>query len=268
MEKITLTTLQQRKSAGTPIAMLTCYDFSTAVLLQTAGVESLLVGDSLAQVVLGYPTTLSATMEVMIPLTAAVRRGAPEVYLVGDMPFLSYQLDINSAIRNAGRFLTEAGCDAVKLEVDERYTEVVSALARAGIPVMAHLGVRPQTVHQMGQFKAQGRTAEEARRLSDQARLMVEAGASSLLLECVTREVAAEITQSMAVPVIGCGSGPDCDGQVLVIHDLLALPGAGTARFAKAYAQMGDQIRQAAAAYVSDIHQRIFPDDAHSYHRK
>lgn len=266
MEKVTLTTLNQHRKSGQPIAMLTCYDFSAALLADKAGIDSLLVGDSLAQVVLGYPNTLFASMDIMIALTAAVRRGAPRVYLIGDMPFLSYQVSIETALKNAGRFLTEAGCDAVKIEADGRHLDVVAAMARASIPVMAHLGVRPQAIGQTGTFRAQGQTAEQAVSLITDAKAMVEAGACLLLLECVTAEVAAEITRRVDVPVISCGSGPDCDGQVLVWHDLMGLPGASGAKFTKSYAQLAEPLQNAMAGYTQDVHARQFPDRDHSYH--
>jgi len=265
-EKTTLTTLRQARETGQPIAMLTCYDYATAVLLEQAGIDGILVGDSLAQVVLGQPNTLTAEMDLMVALTAAVRRGAPSVYLVGDMPFLSYQVSIEKAITNAGRFLVEAGCDAVKLEVDARHLDVVAALARAGIPVMAHLGVRPQHLGQVGRFRSQGRAAEESLALLNDARRMVEAGACLLLLECITAEIAAEITVRCEVPVISCGSGPGCNGQVLVLHDVLGLPGAGTARFAKRYANLSEPITTAIRAYVEEVRQGRFPTPEHSYH--
>ncbi|MBN2211560.1 MAG: 3-methyl-2-oxobutanoate hydroxymethyltransferase [Sedimentisphaerales bacterium] len=263
--RITLKTLCEAKKNGRPISMITCYDFATAILLEQAGTQSLLVGDTLAQVILGHDTTLPVTMDTMIALTAAVRRGAPNVFLVGDMPFLSYTVSTAEAISNAGRFMAQAGCDAVKVEVDHRHLDVVAALDRAGIPVMAHLGLRPQAIRQTG-LCTQGRTAENGLNLIEQAQAMVRAGAQLLLLECVTAEVAGEITRRAEVPVISCGSGPECDGQVLVLHDLLGLPQASGAKFTKAYAQIGKFIEDAAKQYVTDVHERRFPDTEHSYH--
>ena len=267
-EKITLDTLKQLKQQHQPISMLTCYDYATAVLLQEAQIDSILVGDSLSQVVLGYRTNLNATMDIMITLTAAVRRGAPKVYLIGDMPFLSYQVSQETAIINAGRFLTDAGCDCVKIEVNRCHLELVSRISAAGIPVMAHLGLRPQTIHQLGRFRAQGRTADQAWQLLNDVADMIEAGACAILLECVPASVTQVITQRSTVPVISCGSGPHADGQVLVIHDIMKLPGAVASRFAQSYADIGTQIRTAVSKYCDDVRHKRYPDDKHSYHMK
>lgn len=263
--KVTLATVLERKQQNRPVAMATAYDYAMAQLLEEAGVDSILVGDSLAQVVLGHATTLSVGMELMIALTAAVRRGAPHVWLVGDMPFLSYQVSREEAIRNAGRFLSQAGCDIVKLEVNSAYADDVAALARAGIPVMAHLGIHPQRIHQKGAFRAEARQADAAMGLVSEVDVMIEAGASAILLECVAREVAAEISRRSRVPVISCGSGPGCDGQVVVLHDLLGLPGESGARFTRRYADLGEQVSQAMAAYVADVHESRFPSANESY---
>ena len=264
-DKVTLTTLKQRKTDGRPIAMVTCYDFASAVLAERSGVDSILVGDSLAQVVLGHETTLPATMEIMLALTAAVRRGASRAYLVGDMPFMSYQASREQALINAGRFLAEAGCDAVKLEVHRGQASLVEALAGAGIPVMAHLGYRPQTVHQSGDARTHGRAAQEALAVVADAETMVASGASLVLLECVPAVVGQAVTERVGVPVISCGSGPYCDGQVLVWHDLLGLPGASGARFTRAYGPIGEQIEAGLRRYVADVQARQFPDAEHSY---
>ena len=268
MAKITLSTLKKYKKESRPFGVLTCYDYATAVLLQEAQIESLLVGDTLSQMILGHPTTLNADMEIMIALTAAVRRGAPDVYLIGDMPFLSYQVSREAAITNAGRFVTEAGCDAVKLEVDHRHLDLVEALSAAGIPVIAHLGIRPQAIHQLDGFRSQGVTAEEGLRIIRDSREMISAGICGILLECVTTEVARAVCGLTDLPVISCGSGKYCDGQVMVLHDILGLPGAGTARFAKTYAHIGEQITQTVRNYIKDIHEKKFPDEEHSYHMK
>ncbi len=266
--RITLADLRALKGRRHPITMLTCYDYATAILLQQAQIHSILVGDTAAQMVLGHPTTLPVSMDVMVTLSAAVRRGAPDLFLLGDMPFLSYQVSSEQAVLNAGRFLAEAGCDAVKLEVTRYHLALVERLAQANIPVFAHLGLRPQAVHQMGTFKAQGQTAEQGRRIVQDGLDMVHAGACGILLECVTAEVAKAMTAKTEVPVISCGSGPDCDGQVMVLHDILGLPGSGEARFAKKYADMSDQIRQAVSRYSQEICERSFPDSDHSYHIK
>lgn len=265
-EKRTLKTLNAYKQDGRPIAMLTCYDYASAVLLERAGVDSILVGDSLAQVVLGEPTTLSAPMDVMVALTAAVRRGAPSVYLVADMPFMSYQPSFETAFRNAGRFLSQAGCDAVKLEISDYHLPLVEGLSAAGVPVIGHLGLRPQSIHQMGAYRAHGKSASEAQELIDLGLAAVKAGAVGLLLECVTVEAARCLTEQADVPVIGCGSGPDCDGQVLVWNDVMSLPGSHRTRFGKSYAEIGDAMQEAAARYVNEVHQGQFPTDQNAYH--
>ena len=267
-KKVTLADLRNLKRGHRPISMLSCYDYGTAVLLQQAQIHSVLVGDTAAQVVLGHPTTLPVSMDVMITLAAAVRRGAPDLFLLGDMPFLSYQVNAEQALINAGRFLAEAGCDAVKLEVTRYHLGLVETLSEANIPVFAHLGLRPQAIHQMGTFKAQGQTAEQGYQIIQDGLDMVKAGACGILLECVTAEVGKVMAEKTDVPVISCGSGPDCDGQVMVLHDILGLPGSGEARFAKRYADIGEQIRQAASHYAKEIHDRSFPDSEHSYHMK
>ena len=256
--------LKQQKQ---PFAVLTCYDYATAVLLQKTGIESIHVGDSLAQVILGHNSTLPATMDIMIALTAAVRRGAPDVYLTGDMPFLSYQVSTARAILNAGRFMVEAGCDAVKIEVDYRHTDLVKAICTAGIPVMAHLGYRPQSAQQQDKI-VQTRQVARARRLVQDAMGMVEAGACAILLECVTDITAKAVAQRTDLPVISCGSGPYCDGQVLVLHDVLDLPGSAKPKFSKTYTHIGTQIRDAVTKYADDIRQKRFPGDKHCYHMK
>ncbi|MBN1844343.1 MAG: 3-methyl-2-oxobutanoate hydroxymethyltransferase [Sedimentisphaerales bacterium] len=266
-EKITLGLLKRRKQMGRPFAALTCYDYAMAVLLQEAGIECILVGDSLAQVVLGHPTTWQARLDIMLTLTAAVRRGAPQAYLVGDMPFLSYQINTEEAIRHAGRFLQEAGCDAVKFELSGADLDLVKALSRAGIPVMAHLGYKPQYAGRLDSV-VQARTADQARQLLVDAEAMVDAGACSILLECVTACAARAVTERVCVPVIGCGSGPYCDGQVLVLHDVLGLPGAQKVKFCREFVSLTDPIRQAVETYCREVRQGTFPDDAHSYHMK
>ena len=264
-EKVNLATLKKYKQQARPITVLTCYDYATAILIEQAGIDGIIVGDSLAQVMLGYNSTLQANMDLMITLTAAVRRGAPNVYLVGDMPFLSYQLSTEQAIINAGRFLREASCDAVKFELDHRYVELVEELARAGIPVMAHLGYRPQAAGQKAKV-VETRAAEQAEILVRDAQDMAAAGACCLLLECVTTLTAKAVTERVDIPVISCGSGPHCDGQVIVLHELLDLPGASAPKFCKKYAAIGEQIQQAIRTYIQEVRDRTFPDDDHSYH--
>ena len=266
--KVTIETLRAIKRAGHTFAMLTCYDYGHAGLLEAEGVESILVGDTAAQVILGHDTTLPATMDFMLTLTAAVRRGAPKACLVGDMPFLSYKVSTDDAVRNAGRFLSEAGCDCVKVEVDRRHTDVVAAIARAGIPVMAHLGLLPQSVRQTGGYKTQACDADSAMKLIEDAQRMEEAGASALLLEKVPTGPARAITSRTSLPVVGCGAGPHCDGQVVVLYDILGLSGY-MPRFVRPYAAKGqavrDAITDAVQTYVSDVREGRYPNQEHQF---
>lgn len=264
-EKITLSTLMARKRQRRPITMLTAYDFPTAQIEEAAGVDSILVGDSAAQVVLGYDSTLPITMGFLVTIAAAVRRGAPRVFLVGDMPYLSFNVNPEEAIRNAGRFMAEAGCDCVKIEGDARIAETVRLMSAATIPVMVHLGLRPQAVHQFGGYRAQGRMAEAAQRLIDDAKLLEEAGACALLLEAVPPEPAKIIAESTRLPVIGCGAGPHCDGHVVVFHDMVGLTNTPLPRFVKRYADARGMIREAVDGYVADIVQGRYPAAEHCY---
>lgn len=257
--KITIGTLRARKREGQKISMLTCYDHATAKLMQEAEIDSLLVGDTYAEVCLGHSTTLPAKLETMVTITEAVRRGAPWVYLVGDMPYLSYQVSPEDAIRNAGEFMSRAGCDCVKIEVDRRLVKTVEAMSAATIPVMAHLGLRPQSIQSLGGYKVQGKTAADAIELVEDAKMMEGAGAIALLLEAVPTEVAQIITESTALPVIGIVSGPHVDGQVLVMHDMLGYGGGHPPRSVKQYAQLYDQLVGAFRAYAADVREMAFP---------
>lgn len=264
-KKITLSTLLARKRRGEPIAMLTAYDFPTAQVQQEAGVHCVLVGDSAAQVVLGYDSTLPISMDFLVTIAAAVRRGAPRVFLIGDMPYLSFNVTPEDAIRNAGRFMSEAGCDCVKIEGDGRIAETVRRMSAATIPVMVHLGLRPQAVHQFGGYRAQGRDAKVAQRLIDDAKRLEEAGACALLLEAVPPEPAKIIAESTRLPVIGCGAGPHCDGHVMVFHDAIGLSHTRPARFVKRYADTRGFLREGVEAYVADIAERAYPAEEHCY---
>ena len=226
MGRVTTATLLEMKARGEKITMLTAYDYPTACLLDEAGIDMLLVGDSVGNVVLGYEDTLPVTMDEMIHHTRAVARGARRAMVVGDMPFLSYQASLPEAVLNAGRFLKEGGAQAVKLEGGSERANVVRALVETGIPVMGHLGLTPQSVHQLGGFRVQGKDEAAARRLLDSALALEEAGIFSLVLEAIPAELAAQVTSRLQVPTIGIGAGPDCDGQVLVVHDMLGLSGA------------------------------------------
>jgi 3-methyl-2-oxobutanoate hydroxymethyltransferase len=260
---ITVRDLRAFKAEGRRFAMLTAYDYPTAQILDEAGIPVLLVGDSLAQNVLGYETTLPVTMEEMLHHTRAVVRGASNALVVGDMPFLSYQVSLEEGITNAGRFLKEGGAHAVKIE--GWMPELAEALSTRGIPVMAHLGLTPQSVHAMGGYRVQGRTEEDAQRLLQQATGMEKAGAFSVVLEGIPSDVGREITGSLQIPTIGIGAGPDCDGQVLVLTDLLGLGSGKYPKFAKPYANLREVIAKAARAYASDVESGRFPDEEHSY---
>lgn len=262
-KKITTLTLRQKKEQGIPIAMLTAYDYPTALALDRAGMDVILVGDSLGMVVLGYENTLPVTMEEMLHHCRAVARGAKSALLVGDMPFMSYQASVEEAVRNAGRFLQQGGMDAVKLEGGRERIEAVRAIVGAGIPVMGHLGLTPQSVHQLGGFRPQGKTASAARRLLEDALLLEEAGCFSIVLESVPARLAEYVSARLAIPTVGIGAGAGCDGQVLVTHDLLGLFDRFTPKFVKTYANLHAAMQEAFAAYLSDVRQRAFPGPEH-----
>lgn len=259
----TINDLRSIKAEGRRFAMLTAYDYPTARILDEAGIPVILVGDSLANVVLGHPTTLPVTMEEMLHHTRAVARGAPNALVVGDLPFLSYQASEEEAIRNAGRFLKEAGAHAVKLEGG--HPELIERMVSAGIPVMGHLGLTPQSVHAMGGYRVQARTEEAAERLLADALQLEKAGVFSLVLEGVPSGVAERVTASIAVPTIGIGAGPHCDGQVLVLHDLLGLSFGKPAKFVKRYAELGDEISRAVTAFKDEVEKGAYPGPEHSY---
>jgi 3-methyl-2-oxobutanoate hydroxymethyltransferase len=261
---ITVRDIRMFKERGERFVMLTAYDYPTGRILDEAGVPVILVGDSLAQNVLGYGTTLPVTMEEMLHHTRAVSRGANDALVVGDMPFLSYQTSVEEAVRNAGRFLKEGGAHAVKLEGP--MLDVTAALTESGIPVMGHLGLLPQSVHAMGGYRVQGRTEEDAGKLLDDALALEKSGVFSLVLEGIPSAVAGRITESISVPTIGIGAGPHCDGQVLVLTDLLGLGGGAYPKFAKAYADLRGEITRAVTEFRREVHSGAFPDEAHSYH--
>jgi 3-methyl-2-oxobutanoate hydroxymethyltransferase len=263
-KKVTTRTFRLKKERGEPITMLTGYDYPTALAIDLAGIDSILVGDSLGMVVLGYETTLPVTMEDMLHHCKAVARGAKYALLIGDMPFMSYQASVEEAVRNAGRFLQEAGMDAVKLEGGRERVEVVRAIIGAGIPVMGHLGLTPQSIHQLGGFRAQGKTAGAAARLLEDALLLEEAGCFSLVLESVPDRLAQLISERLQIPTIGIGAGVGCDGQVLVTHDLLGLFDRFTPRFVRKYANLHEEMANAFNAYKADVESRVFPGPEHS----
>jgi 3-methyl-2-oxobutanoate hydroxymethyltransferase len=261
---VTIRDLRSFKERGERFIMLTAYDYPTARILDQAGVPVILVGDSLANNVLGYETTLPVTMEEMLHHTRAVARGAKNALIVGDMPFLSYQASVEEGIRNAGRFLKEGGAHAVKLEGARLH--LAAALVEVGIPVMGHLGLTPQSVHAMGGYRVQGRSEEDAHRLLDEAQAMDKSGIFSLVLEGVPANLATKITESVGVPTIGIGAGPHCDGQVLVLTDLLGLGNGSYPKFAKQYADLNSEIRRAVTAFREEVERGDFPDEEHSYH--
>ncbi len=266
-ERITIADIGQAKNEGRRFAAVSCYDYTTAQLVAEAGVEMILVGDSAAQVVLGHDSTLPATMDFMVTITQAVRRAAPSVCLAADMPFLSYQTGIANAVCNAGRFIQQAGTQIVKMEIKRSHLDIIKAVSDADIPVMAHLGIRPQSVARQVKLRAEGAAAEQAYELITLAQDAVRAGAAMLLLEGMARETAAIITRHIPVPVLGCGSGPDCDGQILIINDILGLS-SQPPKFAKAYVKLAPTIFAAVKKYADQVHRRRFPDDKHSYHIK
>jgi len=262
--KVTVPALVEMKRQGKPISALTAYDYSSSRLADEAGIDLLLVGDSLAMVVLGHENTLAITVDEMLHHTRAVRRAVRRALVVADMPFGSYHGTVAEGLANAVRFVKEAGAEAVKIE-GPRF-ELVRALTEAEIPVVGHLGLTPQSIHRMGGYRVQGRTAESASRLKADALALAEAGAGLVVLEGIPREVAAEITSELPVPTIGIGAGPDCDGQILVFHDLLGLTFAPAAKFVRRYADAGELIRGAIERYREDVERRAFPSDEESYH--
>src|SRR3990170_980743 len=263
-KRVTTHTFRQKKERGESITMLTAYDYPTAMAIDKAGIDSILVGDSLAMVVLGYENTLPVTMEEMLHHSRAVSRGARSALLVGDMPFMSYQVSTEEAVRNAGRFLQQGGMDAVKLEGGRERADAVRAITGAGIPVMGHLGLTPQSVHQLGGFRAQGKTAAAAKRLFDDAIILEEAGCFSLVLESVPARLAELISNRISIPTIGIGAGAGCDGQVLVTHDLLGLFDRFTPKFVRKYADFHSEMQRAFADYIEDVETKRFPAQEHT----
>ena len=263
-KKVTLLTLRQKKERSEPITMLTAYDYPTAQAIDQAGIDVILVGDSLGMVVLGYENTLPVTMEDMLHHCRAVARGAKSAMLVGDMPFMSYQISAEQALGNAGRFLQQAGMDAVKLEGGRERVEAVRAIVGAGIPVMGHIGLTPQSVNQLGGFRPQGKTASAARRLIEDAHILEEAGCFSLVLESVPARLADLISRRLSIPTIGIGAGVGCDGQVLVTHDVLGLFDRFIPKFVKKYASIHAEMARAFGEYIADVQNRSFPAAEHS----
>jgi 3-methyl-2-oxobutanoate hydroxymethyltransferase len=268
-ERVTIPYLFQLKEKGEKITILTAYDFPTAKILDENGIDIILVGDSLGMAVLGYETTLPVTMEAMIHHTQAVTRARRRALVVGDMPFLSFHLSLSDSLFNAGRFIKEAGADAVKLEgATPRRLELIKALVETEIPVMGHVGLTPQSIRKMGGFKVQGTVEEKAEEIYSGALALEKAGAFAVVLESVPEELAAEITRSLKIPTIGIGAGPDCDGQVLVVNDMLGLSSGYMPKFVKKYANLSEIISRAVNEYIANVRQGQFPDEEHSYHLK
>ncbi len=264
-DKFTVQSFKAAKAEKKPISMLTAYDYTTACLLEEAGVDSVLVGDSLGMVMLGYENTLRVTMDEMIHHTKAVARGTRHGLLIGDMPFLSYHVSVEEAVRNAGRFVQEGRAEAVKLEGGPDVIEKIRAIVKAQIPVLGHLGLTPQSLNVFGGFKVQGRDLEAARRLVDDALLLQDAGVFGIVLEKVPDTLARVITSKLEIPTIGIGAGPHCDGQVLVIQDMLGLFRRFRPKFVKAYAEMGDTTVAAVKSYIDEVRNGAFPQAEHSF---
>ena len=264
-KKLTIADIVAMKQSSEKITMLTAYDAGFASYLDQCGIEMVLVGDSLGMVVLGYESTVPVTMEEMLHHARAARRGVKKAILVGDMPFLSFQADIRDAVYNAGRFLKEAGCDAVKVEGGEEVCDAVRAMVKAGIPVMGHIGLTPQTASQLGGFKVQGRDRDSAKKILADAKALAAAGVFSLVLECIPDKLASVITASIAIPTIGIGAGNSCDGQVLVTHDLVGLFEKHVPRFVKTYANLAPQIRDAVTAFKDEVKAGVFPGPEQGY---
>jgi 3-methyl-2-oxobutanoate hydroxymethyltransferase len=262
-KKITTQDLRVKKQRGERITMLTAYDYATALALDQAGIDTILVGDSLGMVVLGYENTLPVTMEDMLHHCKAVARGARRAFLIGDMPFMSYQVSVEKAVENAGRFLQEAGMDSVKLEGGRERLDAIRAIVSTGIPVMGHLGLTPQSVHQLGGFRPQGKSAAAGKRLLEDALLLQEAGCFGIVLESVPARLAALISQRLQIPTIGIGAGPSCDGQVLVTPDLLGLFERFTPKFVKKYADLRKETLEAFSAYIDEVSRGVFPSEEH-----
>jgi len=265
-KKITTRMLRDMKAKGQKIAMITAYDYPSAKLADQAGVDVILVGDSLGMVVLGYDSTIPVTIDDMVHHTKAVTRGTKHAFVVSDLPFLTCHLGTEHALRAAGRLMQEAGAKAVKIEGGEEILEVVRACVAAGIPVMGHLGLTPQSVHQLGGYRVQGRDAETAQRLIRDARLLEEAGAFALVLECVPEELAREITEAINIPTIGIGAGRYCDGQVLVFHDVLQIASEVNPSFVQAFAEAGAVMQEGIRRYVQAVRETRFPQEEHVFH--
>jgi len=263
--RVTITEIKEMKQKKEKIPMLTAYDYVTAKMVDEAGVPLILVGDSLGMVILGYESTIPVTIEEMIHHTKAVVRGATKALIIGDMPFMTYHVSISDALHNAAKFIQEGGAQAVKLEGGEVVAEKVRRLVDCGIPVMGHIGLTPQSIHQLGGFKVRGKAVEEAKKLLNDACILEEAGAFAVVLECTPAPLSKLITQKLAIPTIGIGAGPDCDGQVQVVSDILGLYTDFVPKHAKQYARLAGEIKTAVSSYISEVKSLSFPTMEQSY---
>jgi 3-methyl-2-oxobutanoate hydroxymethyltransferase len=263
--KVTVPQLLEMKRSGVKITMITAYDYPTGVWADRAAIDILLVGDSMAMTVLGYSTTLPATMAELIAHSQAVMRGNSNSFVLGDMPYMSYQPSVEMAVQNAGRFMSEGGCDGIKLEGGIAMADRVEGIVNAGIPVMGHLGLTPQSMSMLGGFKAQGKDALIAKKIIDDAKVLEEAGAFSILLEAVPSKVSKLVAERAEIPIIGIGAGPDCDGQVLIFHDMFGLYPAFTPKFAKQYADLGKMIVEGLQRYADEVREGLFPEPKHCF---
>jgi 3-methyl-2-oxobutanoate hydroxymethyltransferase len=263
--KVTVPHFLEMKKRGQKITMITAYDYPTGVWAERAAIDILLVGDSMAMTVLGYPNTLPATMSEMIAHSQAVTRGNSNSFVLGDMPYMSYQPSVEMAVQNAGRFMSEGRCDGIKLEGGAPMADRVEAIVHSGIPVMGHLGLTPQSMSMLGGFKAQGKDALMAKSIIDDARVLEEAGAFSILLEAVPSKVSKLVTERAGIPTIGIGAGPDCDGQVVIFHDMFGLYPAFTPKFAKQYADLGKTIVEGLQQYAEEVREGVFPQPKHCF---
>jgi 3-methyl-2-oxobutanoate hydroxymethyltransferase len=264
-KKVTVADFSKMKTHGQRIVMVTSYDYPTSIIADDVGVDSILVGDSYGMVVLGYDTTIPVTVEELLPVCRAVRRGASHSLLIADMPFLSFQISEEDAIRNAGRFIKEGRMEAVKIEGGREMAQIAKAVSNAGIPVLGHIGLTPQTATLHGGYRVQGKNADSSEGLVKDAKSLEDAGAFGIVLEMITEEAARVITQAVSVPTIGIGSGRYCDGQVLVLHDVLGLYPRFVPKFAKRYADLASTIKKAVAEYASDVRQGSFPEEKHVF---
>jgi 3-methyl-2-oxobutanoate hydroxymethyltransferase len=265
VKKVTAHALIEKKKARQPITWLTAYDYPMAQFEEKAGIDIILVGDSIGMTTYGFDSTLPVTMDLLIPHTQAVRKGAPNVFLIGDMPYMSYQVCAQEAVRNAGRFMAECGCDAIKLEGGREVLDTIKAILRATVPVVGHLGLTPQSIAMLGGFKAQGRDADAAVRLIEDAKLLEDAGVCMILLEAVPPEVGKIIAERAQIPIIGIGAGPHVDGQCLIVHDMLGMFDAFTPKFVKKYSSIGEQIVTALKNFTQDVTRGGFPAPEHCY---